>query len=240
MEKNCVLSAVVGRLEFCKQISDLLVYSNIARLGSIELRSSIVIQDDSKVEYAKIPPMDGSASQRAAAAASRMSWPSLKPLPLKSVWSWAQRNNPLIDGFARSPIARAISAFSRLFEKRSVDEPMQLLWALVSIEALYVRGNSELFQQVREKSQAFLGSQEAYKKTLSRMYDFRSRFIHGDLGFPSLSLLYDARDEVHRYDSELWEAVDIAVAVLAATLQEVVRRDWRDVSFTYLARESVE
>ena len=110
---------------------------------------------------------------------------------------------------------------------------MQLLWGLVGLEALYVKGQSELTKQVQDKSQAFLGRQESFKKALSQMYDFRSRFVHGDLGFPALGLLRDARDEVARFDDDLIKATSIATAVLAATIQQLILRDWSGVDFEY-------
>jgi hypothetical protein len=110
---------------------------------------------------------------------------------------------------------------------------MQLLWALVGLEALYVHGKSELAQQVRDKAQAFLGAQEKFKKAVTKMYDFRSRFVHGDLDFPGLCLIGDARKTVERFDDELRDATAVAVAMLVGTLQEVIRRDWDGLRFDY-------
>ena len=234
-ETNAGLSAVVARVEFCKRISDLLVFANIARLGSIELRSSAVTQNGELLEFSEVPQMDGFAAQCALAIADKMQWPPLSNLTVKQVLEWSRISHETIDGFDGSSMSRALAAFSRLFEKKNVDEPMQLLWALVGIESIYVRGKAELFQQVKEKSQVLLGPQEAYKKVLSRMYDFRSRFVHGDLGFPSLSLLYDARPEVNKYDEGLSEATSVAVCVLAATIQETIQRGWDGVHFSYTA-----
>ena len=232
-ETNAALSAVVARVEFCKRMSDLLVFANIARLGSIELLSSAVFQGGKLLEFSEVPRMDGFAAQRAVAMADKRQWPPLTPLTVKQVLEWSRTAHETIDGFEGSSMSRALSAFSRLFEKKNVDEPMQLLWALVGIESLYVHGKADLLRQVKEKSQVLLGPQESYKKVLSRMYGFRSRFVHGDLGFPSLSLLRDAPPEVNTYDEGLSEATSVAVSVLAATIQEVVRRGWDGVHFSY-------
>jgi hypothetical protein len=235
-EESLKLGRAIARHEFCKRTTDLLVLTNIARPGSVELRASLVLQDNMQDNsFSDIPPMDAFALQRAIATANKTGWPHLHTLSIRTTNDWACRNMPLVDGFAGSPTARAVSAFSRLLEKKTADEPMQLLWALVGIEALYVRGQTELFQQVREKSQALLGQQKSFKKNLSRMYGFRSRFLHGDLGFPDLFLFHDARPEVDRFDSELWDATNIAVAVLIATIQEIINRGWSGVTFTYIA-----
>ena len=117
---------------------------------------------------------------------------------------------------------------------------MQLFWALVGLEALYVHGKAELAQQVREKSQVLLGKQVTFKKRITQMYDFRSRFLHGDLDFPGLCLVGDARETVARFDSELLEAIAMAVAVLVGTIQEVIRRDWAGLRFDYTVADSTK
>ena len=58
------------------------------------------------------------------------------------------------------------------------------------------------------------------------VYDFRSRFVHGDLDFAGLCMIGDARDTVARFDDELRDATAVAVALLAGTLQEVIRLCW--------------
>ena len=110
---------------------------------------------------------------------------------------------------------------------------MQLFWALMGIEALYVKGNVGLMQQVREKSQAFLDPQEAFKKRISQMYHFRSRFIHGDLGFPGYPLIFDGDERVQRHYEQLGKSISLAVAILVATIQELIQRGWSGLDFSY-------
>jgi len=138
-----------------------------------------------------------------------------------------------LDGFDGGATGRAISAFSRIFEAAIIDDSMQLVWALIGIESLYVKGKTSIVEQVRDKVQAFLGQPETYKKKLGSMYEFRSRFIHGDLDFIPLYLVGDARSVVERYEIEQTEAVDMAIAILVASLQELILRDWSGLDFTY-------
>lgn len=224
---------LMAQVEFCKRVSDLLVMANVSRVGSLEVVHSVVLQDDEPQDFSHIPKMAAFAVQNAAVVAGRMSWPNLREVPLVEVWRWYVRHRESLDGFDGTAMGRALCAFSRLFEQKTEDEPMQLLWALVGLEAVYAQGKSQLAQQLRDKAQAFLGPQVAFKKNVSRMYDFRSRFVHGDLDFPGLSLLGDARETVARFDDELTDATAVAVALLAGTLQEVIRRDWDGVHFDY-------
>jgi hypothetical protein len=232
------LDRALAQSEFLKRVSDLLVMANVGRVGSVELLGSALVQDGVISEFAHVPAMDGYALQRAAKVAGQMGWPRLGVLDIRTVWAWAAKHRDMLEAFDSTALGRALSAFSRLFERNTADQPMQLLWALVGLEALYVRGKTDLLQQVREKSQVLLGQQQAYKKKITQMYEFRSRFVHGDLDFPGLYLFGDAREVVGKYDQGLYDAIAVAVAVLVATIQEVIRRDWSGLRFDYTATDS--
>lgn len=65
------------------------------------------------------------------------------------------------------------------------------------------------------------------------MYDFRSRFLHGDYDFDGPVLLGDAEEVVGKYSAELIESISLAVAILTATLQEMIKRNWTSLNFSY-------
>jgi hypothetical protein len=221
---------------FVKQVSDLLVIANLCRVGSIELRDSVVVQDGSVVEYLKVPKMDAMALQRATELAQQIGWPKLLTLEFDQVWKWVAKHEDFhLYGVSDNPMGRALCAFSHIFEYSNRDEPMQLLWALIGIEALYVKGNTALIEQVREKAQKLLGEQEAYKKKIGSMYDFRSRFVHGDLDFSGIDTPFS---DYEVFGEGLLESISLAVAVLTATLQEIIRRDWSGLTFSYEVRDS--
>lgn len=227
------LDRYIAREEFCKRLSDLLVMANVARVGSIELSHSAILQDDQKIKYSSLPRMDALSLQRAAEASQSMGWPQLQSLDIQSVWSWAENHRDMLEGFDGTAMGRALCAFSRLFEHKTADEPMQLLWALIGLEALYSKGTADILQQVREKSQALLGRQQDFKKRINDMYKVRSSFVHGTLDFPGLYLFRDADEAVGEYDTNLNSAIPVAVAVLIATIQEVIRRNWSGLDFQY-------
>jgi hypothetical protein len=223
----------LAQLEFCKRVSDLLVMSNVSRVGAVEVLHTLVLQDGEPLDFSHIPTMAGLSLRDAARAAECMNWPRLETVAIQDTWRWYVKRRDMLDGFDGTSMGRALCAFSRLFEHTTQDEPMQLLWALVGLESLYGQGQSGLAQQLRDKAQAFLGKQVDFKKKVTDMYHFRSRFVHGDLDFPGLCLLGDARDTVARFDGDLLDAIAVAVALLAATLQEVIRRDWDGLTFDY-------
>jgi hypothetical protein len=59
------------------------------------------------------------------------------------------------------------------------------------------------------------------------MYEFRSRFIHGDLDFPGLYTLGDASPGIEKYNAAQEETVSYAIAILIASLQEIIKGNWQ-------------
>jgi len=225
-------------MEFRRRVLDILTISNLSHIGSVGLLDSIVAQDGRLSTTEDIPRMSAFNLQRAVDLAESINWPILKVIPFAQVWGWADRHIEMLDDFSSSSTGRALMAFSRLFALIPGDEAMQLLWALIGIEALYVRGKTAILEQVREKSQTLLGKQESHKKKICEMYDFRSRFIHGDMNYPGLGLHKDATPEFEKYTNDQMRAVDTAVAILAATLQEIIARDWTGLDFSYVVADA--
>jgi hypothetical protein len=183
------------------------------------------------LEHAKVPPMDAWPLQRAVELSAKIGWPNLQNIDLSTAWRWANTNISFSDGFDGTATGRALSAFSRLFEGGELDEAVQLLWSMIGIEALYVTGKAAIMEQVRERVQHFLGRQNTHKKKIAQMYEFRSRFVHGVVDFPGLYLIGDADPRFEKYSDEQGETVNIAVAILVATLQEIIRRGWKGLTF---------
>jgi hypothetical protein len=100
-----------------------------------------------------------------------------------------------------------------------------LFWALVGIEAVYVRSRQGLPEQVRDESQILLGKQVTYKKEISRMYDSRSRFVHGDLNCTGRHLLHDAAEDFAKHNSEMFKSISLA------RLQKLALLEWKGVEF---------
>ena len=241
-DENIAQRRSIGQLlireAFVKQISNMLIAANLARVGSIELKNSVIIQDNVLQERVAVPPMDSWSLQRSLELSEKIGWPKLQIIDFLKVWKWLGKHEDFFkEGFSNSKMGRALGAFSHIFEYSTSDEPMQLLWALIGVESLYVRGQMALLEQVREKTQVFLGPQEGYKKRVIRMYDFRSRFVHGDLNFPGL---YPAIDDFEIFGENLLESISLAVAILAATIQEIIQRGWSGLEFSYNAVNSAD
>jgi hypothetical protein len=212
-----------------KRISDLLIIANLCHPGTIELKESEIMQNGILKEYSHLPEMDGFPIQLAVEFASQIAWPKIYTLDLIGAWNWhLKRGNFLeLEGFENDPISRALNAFSRLFETPTMDATIQLVWAMVGIEALYVREQTYVKRQVREKVAIALGQNPIFNEEFGKAYAFRSRFIHGSQDFPGFYHLGDAGVEIEKYYKDQERTVSFAIAILVASLQEIIKGNWR-------------
>lgn len=91
---------------------------------------------------------------------------------------------------------------------------------MVGLEALYAEGTEGLRRQILQKSEITLGPRTAFKKQFERIYEVRSRFIHGDTPFP---LAYsESTSAVEAQGREIGEAFGLAQAMLLGSLQRLI------------------
>jgi hypothetical protein len=105
-----------------------------------------------------------------------------------------------------------------------------MFWALLGLEALYGRGRDGLADQLRSKSEVFLGAPAAHRRVISKMYDFRSRFIHGDLDVPFQAAPFD---ELSGFTERLDEAELTGIALLVSSLQTLAAANQQELEFKY-------
>lgn len=237
IEKALSMSA-----ELKQQVLNILVCANLSCVGSVQIASSRLLEDGVQEENdVSLPFTDAAFLHGASSLAQKHNWPELHTLEFTKVWKWTNKHQGFIQGVSGTRTERALCAFSRLFHSSGYDHGQELMWSLIGIEALYGKGRESIIEQVREKTQLFLGNQTAFKKAINEMYDTRSRFIHGDLDFPSLAFSVDANDNFNRigeYSHKPYSAVSMATAILVATLQELIIRDWSGLDFAYSVSDS--
>ncbi len=161
-------------------------------------------------------------------------WPNFESLEIQETWNWYLRKvNPIrIDELSSSPLSRAFNAFSYLYDES--DDITKLFWTMVGLEAIYVEGIDGISRQIREKGQLFLGEIEEFKKRLSRMYDFRSGFVHGSINFPSFFHIDNEMDSFLKYCEDSFEVLLTAESMLITTLQKMAKKDLGELKFKYI------
>ncbi|APX99718.1 HEPN domain-containing protein [Lacinutrix venerupis] len=161
-------------------------------------------------------------------------WPKFENLGIRKTWNWfITILNPVdIDELSSTDLSRAFNAFSYLYEES--EEINKLFWTMVGIEAIYVKGKEGISQQIKEKGQLFLGEIEEFKKRLTKMYDYRSSFIHGSKNFPSFFHIDDAIYSYENFNTELFEILFTAESMLIATIQKIAKENRQRLNFKYV------
>lgn len=213
---------------FEKRINDLILAANLAQPNKVQVYEGTILQDS---EFWKMQFVDVDALFLATKISTQLGWPQIESLKFSDVWSWLLKQQGFLMGFGSGKVVRALNALANIVSVDQQNFCMNLFWAMMGIEALYCIGNKDLSEQVREKSQIFLGEIESYKKRLKQMYQFRSRFIHGDIDFPGPIVVCDGTDGLDKYYDELHESAGLAIAILVSTIQQLINRGWDSLIF---------
>lgn len=221
-----------------KRGGDLLLAMNIAVPGAQCAEMQFVI--DGSVRSWKAP---GQTSLDEACAEAKLSgWPPVSELPLSQCLHWLDGIPGFDTGVPTGPAGHAVAALSHLGESFSSNSPIGLMWCMVGLEALYNSGREGLAAQFREKIWVLLGKDQARKKAFSRLYDYRSRFVHGSMDFPiaETPLGYPDRQRMEDMLRLMQEAAcesRLASALLVATLQSMVHDGITELPFRWVLGE---
>jgi len=206
---------------------------NIAHPGAGGLVGGAIVSDAKLL--APLAELDGEEFGAAGETALKLKWPVIRALPFERVWDWLMKLPGYRNESEPTPVGRAVNALSHALSN-AYNSPVVLMWAMVGIEALYTSQGSGLLQQVRERTRAFLGFSPRADKLVSSMYALRSRFVHGDLDFPGpygvgVHAPFKSR-------TELRDATELALALLLASIQELIRRDWLALRFSTICESA--
>lgn len=213
-----------------KRIYDFIISVNIACVGSVEIDRGLVYVDGILYKQTEMLIND---FKEVFIFTKKTKWPTLEHLEIRDVWEWITKNKGFLDGIGGSPIDRALTALTHLYGSGNSNEGMDLFFTMIGLEALYCSSNNGVKEQLVEKAQVFLGTQNEYKKLFKGMYDYRSKFIHGGLNFPGKYYIFDGSDEFDKYLRESYEVTLMAQSVLIATIQQLSKRQMSKLEYKY-------
>jgi hypothetical protein len=217
---------------FEKRYYDFLISLDIARMGAFH--HGIGLMFINKIFIKKLTDLRFPSTEVLADALEKK-WPVFESLDILKTWNWyLTKVSPAgIDELSTNHLSRAINAFSHLYSS-DASEIENLFWSMVGIEALYVRGKEGIGEQVKRKAQVFLGEIKEFKNRLTKMYDYRSGFVHGDKDFPSFFHIHDGLKSYDKYINEYSDALSISQALLIATIQKMAKLELCELNFKYV------
>ena len=219
----------------------LLIYLNLSKPGAFDSRTGITISKlkygtKSRIERNEFP-MIANAIHLSLDLIKTLKWPPIKALKIKETIKWLENHWEAFTTVPKNRIERALNAFSYLFHDNLGDNsPSDLFFSLVGIEAIYVEGNESVQKQVDIKSQMFLGKRNEFKKKFSELYDFRSRYIHGQLNFINKYFLHDADTNVEDHLFKTYDNSGLAILILISSIQQHILEDRSELEFELIIK----
>lgn len=222
-----ILSAV-----FEKRYYDFLISLDIARVGAF--RHGIGLMFINQIFVKELTHLSLHSNEILANSLEKK-WPLFESLNVLETWNWyLSKATPAgIDELSANCLSRAINALSHLYNPNA-SEIESLFWAMVGIEALYVKGKEGIGEQVKKKAQVFLGEITAFKNRLTKMYEYRSGFVHGSRDFPNFFHVHDGLESYEGYVKDYSDALNIAQALLLATIQKMAKLNLGELNFKYI------
>lgn len=223
-------------------VNYLLIYLNLAKPGAFDSRAGITISrlkygTKSKTEKGEFP-MLVNVIHMSLDITKSLKWPPIRILKIKDTLEWLENHWEAFTTVPRNRIERALNAFSYLFHDNLRDNsPSDLFFSLMGIEAIYVEGNQSVQKQVDIKSQIFLGKRNEFKKKFNELYDFRSRFIHGQLNFLNKYFIDNADTNVEKHLTKTYDNSELAVLILLSSIQQHILRNKTELEFDLVLRD---
>ncbi len=219
---------------FQKRIFDVLNILCLAKPGWFWFQEGLITVEDCDGEILEKDetPMWFNYFHFAVMESKRVRWPNFSNIEISRVWEWYLKHISSTDSMSETPVGRALNALSYLFHDGLLGaNSEELFWALLGIEALYGSGTASIQSLLDKKTQLVLGHRKEFKKKFSQMYNFRSRFVHGDLDFPN-NVTFKETDRYADYFMEIGAIKGLAVAILLATLQTMIKNNWSSLEFS--------
>lgn len=146
-------------------------------------------------------------------------WPPIASIPFRDVLDWLLAIDGFAKGLPKGPSGRAVSALTHALSEHG----LQVVWAVLGLEALYCVDNKDLANQLRQKSTALLGEPREYKKRVQELYDHRSKLVHGGLDIPLAYEWVEVLDEFEHYLERQMHTSDFAITLLVSTIQQLIQ-----------------
>ncbi|MBQ4837366.1 hypothetical protein [Pseudoalteromonas luteoviolacea] len=163
-----------------------------------------------------------------------ITWPEVEVFPMRDLVSWKPLLNLFLKGIPETPIERSISSLTHAIGSGG-DE--LIFFAMQGLEAFYCRGHGDLRKQLSDKTKLFLGPWEDKNNVVGRLYDMRSKFVHGSFNLERWGNNLDIFNEKgfkERYS--FYKSQLLAVRMLISTIHKCAKKDLTSVEFDYVMR----
>ena len=214
-----------------KNVSEFSIALQIALPGFVHFSAGLVFVNG-KFKFETVP-LFTICQEMDSVILSKVGWPKLESMEPIMVWNWLEKYFDGIENFSSSRTQRAIFAFTQIFDDLQNDSHIDFVWGMIGLEALFAQDKNGIQQQLNEKIQVILGELKDFKKIIKQMYNYRSKFLHGDLDIPSKFQVDEMFEKNLDFIFKYEEMKSLAIAILIATFQYMVKNNLDELKFKY-------
>jgi hypothetical protein len=96
---------------------------------------------------------------------------------------------------------------------------------------MYTEGKDRIEHQLKIKIQCYLGKMETIKKEISRMYSFRSDFVHGTSNLVPFHKREYENEVQSKFDKGFYNTDAFSLLLIISTLQKMYLENLTDLKF---------
>jgi hypothetical protein len=160
---------------------------------------------------------------------NELQWPQPDSLTLDQVLNWLNNHQIQLTGISNGPASRAVMAYSHLFNySLGETDSAFLFWCMLGIESLYAVGSNNILNQIHTKVYLILGEPAQFQKKLKRLYEYRSRLVHGDLNL-SAKFHMDFSEPSFEYN----DYVGFSASILITSIKRLIGKNLSTYEFQY-------
>jgi hypothetical protein len=215
-------------------IDVLFLCSNFAYPGSMNIRSSIELNNESIEEI----NLTGGYFESATETSYKFGgWPEIRIIPIKYVLEWYNSLNVGLKIKAENNIERAL--FSTLYFSHDTYagyNPTLIVWIIHALESIYgIKSNDSIIKALKNRIFLHLGQTSQPKKVnkkINEFYDYRSKFVHGDMEIMRLGGDKFLREDfIDDYNLKLIDLCDFGATLVISSIQKMIINDAKTMEF---------
>ena len=151
-------------------------------------------------------------------------------IELKTVFDFINSGDIFEDGRSKSTIGIGIAAIAIMYSYNSEDLQKMML-ALMALEAIYTESNQSISSQLADKIPLFLNDIEIDSGKIKKIYDTRSRYIHGDF---NIRIPFITNDDDMKKEDLLSGYYSYAMYLLILTIQKAIIENKLEIKYRYI------
>lgn len=144
---------------------------------------------------------------------------------------WSLKVGGFWKGLPSTNVGRALNFISHAHHRvRQNNSLSDIPWIVAALEALFTESNQEIRAKIIRRTVLLCPEVEKFasRKSIGNLYDFRSRFLHGDIIIPNA---FNSYDDGKWYGHDFYKALHLSSAILFKSIHRIAENGWTDLTF---------